>query len=293
MADEKISALTNYPTPIDADLFPIVDTTTPETKNITWEQLLDAILTQQQTSSDPFVFMRNASAAGLLATDTAGGLVLLNVQSELPVLDLDTVTYSPQMHNRNGQVTYGHDAYQNPETFASDATLLTNYNGVYNFFGGEATIDQGGNILANSFAGIGGSPAHFFYGLELDSGQGLNLNGGYLYNSVDSIIDVGGNVFENFPGFSSESGQNVDIHTNGGSDGNQINLHSDVFAKSLDIAGTTNNSLNFDNSASTPSAVGTPPLFSGYYGGSTNALGDPTVWALVSVGGTEYRLPLY
>jgi hypothetical protein len=43
MSDEKISALVNYPTPLDVDLFAIVDTADVETKNITFAQLVAAL----------------------------------------------------------------------------------------------------------------------------------------------------------------------------------------------------------------------------------------------------------
>ena len=45
MADQKISDLTSYSSPIDTDVLPIVDVTTPATKKITWSNLKTAIAT--------------------------------------------------------------------------------------------------------------------------------------------------------------------------------------------------------------------------------------------------------
>ena len=45
MADKKISELTNYTPPIDADVVPIVDSTTGTTKKLTWANLKATIKT--------------------------------------------------------------------------------------------------------------------------------------------------------------------------------------------------------------------------------------------------------
>ncbi len=41
-----------------------------------------------------------------------------------------------------------------------------------------------------------------------------------------------------------------------------------------------------------PSVTATP-VFTSYYGGNTNALGDPVAWLQLKVGATTYKLPLY
>jgi len=43
MADQKISSLTAYASPVDTDVFPIVDTTVVETKKITWSSIKTAL----------------------------------------------------------------------------------------------------------------------------------------------------------------------------------------------------------------------------------------------------------
>lgn len=50
MADQKISALTSYTTPIGADIVPIVDTTNSQTKGITAASLHLAYINQNTTS---------------------------------------------------------------------------------------------------------------------------------------------------------------------------------------------------------------------------------------------------
>ncbi len=41
-----------------------------------------------------------------------------------------------------------------------------------------------------------------------------------------------------------------------------------------------------------PSVTATP-VFTSYYGGNTNALGDPVAWLQLKVGATTYKIPLY
>ncbi len=41
-----------------------------------------------------------------------------------------------------------------------------------------------------------------------------------------------------------------------------------------------------------PSTSATP-VFTAYYGGNTNALGDPVAWLQLKVGNTTYKVPLY
>lgn len=49
MADQKISQLTAYTTPLSADLLPIVDTANTTTKSIAWSALLTALASAVQT----------------------------------------------------------------------------------------------------------------------------------------------------------------------------------------------------------------------------------------------------
>ncbi len=43
---------------------------------------------------------------------------------------------------------------------------------------------------------------------------------------------------------------------------------------------------------SAPSTTATP-VFTAFYGGNTNALGDPVAWLLLTINGVAYKLPLY
>lgn len=54
MADTKISALTNYTTPIGADIIPIVDTVNSTTKGITMANLHSIFANQSVSSQTPF-----------------------------------------------------------------------------------------------------------------------------------------------------------------------------------------------------------------------------------------------
>ena len=73
----------------------------------------------------------------------------------------------------------------------------------------------------------------------------------------------------------------------------------------FDLITTVNRIFTFNDSAggvvvadgNAPGTAGTlaggVPTFTDYYGGNTNALGDPTAWIDVNIGGTTYKIPLY
>lgn len=63
MADSKISALTNYTSPIGADIFPIVDTTNSATKGITASSM-HMIYTNQSTSQQGAGFSSDTYLTG-------------------------------------------------------------------------------------------------------------------------------------------------------------------------------------------------------------------------------------
>lgn len=52
--------------------------------------------------------------------------------------------------------------------------------------------------------------------------------------------------------------------------------------------------LRMENSSTTaPALVGAAPTFTDYYGGNTNALGDPDGWAIIYVNGVSKKFPYY
>jgi hypothetical protein len=50
--------------------------------------------------------------------------------------------------------------------------------------------------------------------------------------------------------------------------------------------------INEDNTTA-PALVGSPPVFIDYYGGNTNALGDPNDWIPVTLNGVVGKIPFY
>lgn len=60
----------------------------------------------------------------------------------------------------------------------------------------------------------------------------------------------------------------------------------------INTAGTTGNTYRWNADVAAPGTSGSP-TFTAYYGGNINALGDPAIWVLVNVAGTEYKCPLY
>jgi len=56
--------------------------------------------------------------------------------------------------------------------------------------------------------------------------------------------------------------------------------------------GTTANTLRWGATTAAPATTATP-VFTNYYGGNTNALGDPVAWILVNIAGTDRKIPVY
>lgn len=57
--------------------------------------------------------------------------------------------------------------------------------------------------------------------------------------------------------------------------------------------GATRQSIFVGNSGATAPGLTATPVFTSFYGGNTNALGDPVSWASVVIGGTTFKIPLY
>lgn len=56
--------------------------------------------------------------------------------------------------------------------------------------------------------------------------------------------------------------------------------------------GTTGNTFYWNAPIAAP-GVTAGPVFANYYGGNTNALGDPVEWVLINVNGTDRKVPCY
>jgi hypothetical protein len=53
------------------------------------------------------------------------------------------------------------------------------------------------------------------------------------------------------------------------------------------------NTVLFGTSGAAAPSLTATPVFTSFYGGNTNALGDPNSWASVVIAGTTYKIPLY
>lgn len=53
-----------------------------------------------------------------------------------------------------------------------------------------------------------------------------------------------------------------------------------------------NSNLIPGGTVTAPTTTATP-VFTSYYGGNTNALGDPVAWFQLKIGATTYKIPLY
>lgn len=67
-----------------------------------------------------------------------------------------------------------------------------------------------------------------------------------------------------------------------------------ITATQIDLGSATTDVINFiaGAGATAPSTTATP-TFTAYYGGNTNALGDPVAWLNIKANGTNRKVPLY
>lgn len=70
------------------------------------------------------------------------------------------------------------------------------------------------------------------------------------------------------------------------------NIKFQVNGGMINMAGLTNDTYRWNVAAAAP-AVTAGPVFANYYGGNTNALGDPVEWVLINVNGTDRKIPVY
>lgn len=61
----------------------------------------------------------------------------------------------------------------------------------------------------------------------------------------------------------------------------------------INMAGTTGVTYRWTNATTAPSLTAAAPAFTAFYGGNTNAMGDPVGWVLVNVAGTDRRFGFY
>lgn len=58
------------------------------------------------------------------------------------------------------------------------------------------------------------------------------------------------------------------------------------------VDGGSGKTLTFTNAVAAPGTAGAP-VFTNFYGGNNNQLGDPTTWITVNIGGADYKIPAY
>jgi hypothetical protein len=65
-----------------------------------------------------------------------------------------------------------------------------------------------------------------------------------------------------------------------------------TFTGFVDVPGTTGKTFTWETFAAAP-ATAAAGAVTNRYGGATNFLGDPAIWALVRVNGVNYKIPCY
>lgn len=96
----------------------------------------------------------------------------------------------------------------------------------------------------------------------------------YIYSSAASTLDIVANTTQNH-----KIGATTELA---------------ITATEITLGSATSDIVNFVSGANgtAPSTTATP-TFTAYYGGNTNALGDPNAWLSIKRNGTTYRVPCY
>ena len=210
-------------------------------------------------------------------------VLLTDTDRPLKVLKSDgTLVYSfPPIDGTSGQIPF------------TNGSGLINWGGIENI-GGVVAIAHGGTGASSLAAG---GIVYENYAGALTSNANFVYNGGRLYHTGDTSLGTGsvpsaklmlgaGTSTSGTSPLKFIAGTNMGTAEAGSVEYNGTNL---FFTRS----GTTReNVLVAVDNATAPGTTATP-VFTAYYGGNTNALGDPVRWLSVNVLGSVYKIPLY
>jgi len=250
MADQKITALTNYTTPLDADVLPIVDVANGITKKIPINAIFPA-------SSTDNAIARFDGVTGKLLQNS--GIILEDIDSNLNYI-LHPLAVAGV---GTGVVLRGSQGGNN---FTGGGVIVIGYDGAGSGDGGTARVIGG----AGGTTGVGGA-------VTIEGG-----NGGSVSGSGNTVSIIGGAAV-------SGNGGNINIFpgaTAGGGGIGHINLysyHGFAFGATLDLSGITASDKTF----TFPNLTGTFVVASAVNVVSPTS---PNRTLTIDIGGTTYYI---
>lgn len=153
-------------------------------------------------------------------------------------------------------------------------------------------LSKGGNVELLSGAGFNGGDVKIdvgggFAGAKILIGTVRGVPTGFNVTSPTAYIHIAGSsTTAGTAPLKFSSGTNMTTAETGAVEYNGTNL---FFTRT----GTTRETVFTGTSGATAPTTTATPTFTNYYGGNTNALGDPNSWASVNINGTTYKIPLY
>lgn len=153
------------------------------------------------------------------------------------------------------------------------------------------TTDPATDTLTIAAAGGGGTtaPAGANHQVQFNDGGAFGAEAAFSYDKATDTVTVSAGSIQvqlNAGGTAvaaQNSGGVVAICTGA--------LAVDVQTGSVAVLGTSTNTYRWGSGAAAPNLnSGTPNM---RYGADTNYCGEPDVWLLVNVGGTDYKVPAY
>lgn len=240
-------------------------------------------------TSAPDITMVKGSNITELKLDAFGGFQNITGTFANDVGQYSAIGYNEfgvfQGSNTNFYRFYIDNTYNATNTAAGLSFKLKSVEEGYIYAAG-ATRGTGRNLLIQKSVagGVIITPASGFGFLNLQP-TGIGVGSSLSTPSALLHLDAGTATAGTAP-LKFKSGTNTTTAEAGAMEYNGTNL---FFTR----AGTTReNVLIAVDNASAPSTSATP-TFTSYYGGNTNALGDPVRWVSVNILGTVYKIPLY
>ncbi len=186
MADQKISQLTDYPTPLDADVLPVVDTANTTTKKTTWANIKATLLNNGNVgigTTAPSARLQVAiSAAGaniptnnallVSGNDASASRIMSTNGNKALYFSAEDGTGHAELSTYDYGASSGYDFYINANP-GGNVIFKTGNVGI-GTTAPKGKLDVNGGVSVGSYAGVNAPPAN---GMIISGNVGIGTTG--------------------------------------------------------------------------------------------------------------------